>query len=431
MIPFLLGCGPIATLLAAVVVRAIAAVQPDTSWAGSRRWTLILISFALLAISLVGMIFLMILAGPTGLAGMIMVIILGASMIEAEIRIAGVRNRARQVELLWVLAMAIKSGRPLEDEIEAYAQGTSGRRHAALMGMSRRLREGVPLTELVVPQGLLPRSAAIQINAGIASSSLHDSLEDTARRYTQQMTEDQTAGHPAAAMLYPTALLPIVLLMVSFLMYYIIPKFKKIFDDFGSQLPRVTIFLIHLSDLFLSYWYILILPLIYIPVAMFVYLGLAEYYGWRDLTQSTLGRWFVRFHSPDILRALAQTVSQQTPIDKALMSISKYSGPLNLRERVAWAAEQVRSGTPSWQSLHKAGLISTHETILLETAERTGNLVWVLETLASNMERRWSFRFRVFLEFLQPALLIVISLIVGFVVLAFFMPVVKLISELS
>lgn len=428
---FILSCGPFVTLFAAAGLRIIAAAQPETSHSGALRKVLNWISYFLTAISIVGMIFLVFATGHIGIPGLILIAILAAGILEAEVRVAGARNRAQQVEFLWVLAMAVKSGRPLADEIEAYSQGTWGQRHKNLVDMADRIREGVPLTEIVVPRGLLPRTSLMPIHVGITSQSLEEALKSTALRFTQQLAEDQASPHPGSAFIYPAALFPVVLGILAFVMINYIPKYKRIFEEFGIQLPGITVFLISWWELSIHYWYLLALPLFYVPLAIFGLVTLAEYHGWQVMSQSILGRWFVRCYSPDVLRSLSRAIAQQVPLDQALMSMATFAGPLSLREKLAWAADETQDGSPEWLSLQKSGFLNDHEKVLLETAQRTGNLQWVLETLATNMERRWSFRLNAILELLHPLLLIAIAIVVGFICLALFMPLVKLLNDLS
>ena len=133
----LLSCGPFLTLFVAAGLRIVSVAQPETSSSGARRNVLNWISYFLTAISIVGMLFLAFNTGHIGIPGFILIAILALGLLEAEVRVAGARNRARQVEFLWVLAMAVKSGRPLADEIEAYSQGTWGLRHRKSCGNGR------------------------------------------------------------------------------------------------------------------------------------------------------------------------------------------------------------------------------------------------------------------------------------------------------
>ena len=429
---FLLSIGPFALLFCAVGVRLIAFVQPETFWSGNWRSSLTLFSFLLGAVALVGMLFLVITQGVIGVFGFLLALAFAISILEAEIRFAGVKNRSRQAEFLWVLAIAVKAGRPLADEVEAYARGTWGKRHRLLLDMADRLRDGETMTELVVPQGLLPESAMMQIHAGLTSQSLENSLMSAAQRVTKDLSEDQEAEFPGAGLAYPPSLLILVSLVVSFVMYYIIPKFKKIFDDFGTELPAISIAVIRISDAFVNYWFTLALPImVYFPVGVCIFVGMAEYYGWQILLQSLLGRLFVRWHTSDVLRALSQSLAHGIPIDRALAPLVKFSGPFLLRKRLAKALDEIEDGAPCWQMLEKVGILKSQEAVVLESAERTGNLPWALKTLATHIERQRIFRVRTFLEVLQPAMLLPIGIVIAFIAIAFFMPLIKLLNDLS
>ena len=68
------------------------------------------------------------------------------------------------------------------------------------------------------------------------------------------------------AMIYPIAVISVATAIVGFIMYWIIPKFKEIFNDFGVELPGITIFLIEASDWVVNYWYMI--PVI--PITLFL-----------------------------------------------------------------------------------------------------------------------------------------------------------------
>ena len=424
MIPFVL-------LIAGVTLGVFVTAQPETAWNGPARQRLYWSSQLLNAAAMGGMILLTLTSGGIGLLGLFTTVAVVFLMVDAQIRIAGVRSRSQQIEFLWMLAIAVKSGRPLAEEIESYAEGTGGRRQQRLSEMAQRLRDGVPLTELAVPQGLLPRTAGMMITAGISSASLPETLRSTAVRVTRELSEEDESFHATGALIYPATIVPVTLLIVGFLMYYIMPKFKKIFNDFGTELPQATVLLIRTSDAIINFWYVFGLPLFYLPAGMFVFVLMAQYYGWRVMLQSVLGRWFIRWYAPDLMRSLAQTIEQGGRLDQALDAIARHPSPLRLRKRLAWSIDRLRSGDPAWQTLQTAGLLRHDETIVLETAEKTGNLPWALETLATNLECRSAFRIQAILEILRPVLLITVALVVGSITIALFLPLIKLMNDFS
>ena len=322
------------------------------------------------------------------------------------------------------------SNRNLADDVEAYARGSWGRRHERLVELAKRLRGGLPSSELAVPQGLLSRTATLEIQAGLQSGQLAEALRSAAIKTTRNLTSGSHSLDSHAALTYPAAILTMMVLILGFLMYYIVPKFKKIFDDFDTELPGMTVVLINWSNAFVNYWY-LASPLIYLTGAAVVVAAMAHYHGWQILWQQWAGRWMVRPHTSDVLRSLAGTVAMGAPLDRGFDPFVSSSGPILLQRRVAAVRLALSQGEPCWERLAREGFLKPKEVALIESAQRAGNLPWALHTLADSLDRRLLFRFSAALELLRPVTILCLGAIVGFVAIAMFLPLVKLLNDLS
>lgn len=421
---------PYMLLAVAILLRIVVSQQGDSVAAEKRRLLLVRTSTVLILIALIGMLALAFYEPALGMIGIVLGLSVCASVIYSEIRFAGVQNRARETEFLWVLATAVKSGRPLAAEVEAYASGTVGRRRKRLSAMADQLYDGQTLTELAVPQGLLPDAATMQIHSGILANSLPESLSATAIRATRELTEEHKSTVGGISLAYPLMVTSIGFLLIGFIMYYIIPKYMMIFDDFNTELPNATESLVHVSHIVERHWAMIGLPLfVYIPATLLIVVGFAEYYSWPILLKSVLGRWFIRWHTPDVLRSLSMGLAQHLPLDQVLEPIVRFAGSTRLRRQLGLALDHIRDGESCWQTLQSRGVLSSAETYVLESAERAGNLPWVLQMLADNLDRRTFFRIRTWLEFIQPIALVCVGLIVGCIIIALFMPLLKLLND--
>jgi type IV pilus assembly protein PilC len=235
-------------------------------------------------------------------------------------------------------------------------------------------------------------------------------------------------GHGAVT--YPAAIMTAMMLIIGFLMYWIIPKFKKIFDDFGTELPGMTVTLIGGSDAFINYWY-LAAPVVYLAVAAVFVVSMAHIVGWRELWIRWGGRWLTRPHASDVLRSLASAVELGVPIDRAFDPFVTSSGPILLQRRAAAIRQALIQGESCWELLTREGFLNWNEVALIESAQRAGNLPWALRELADSLDRRWLFRLKAGFELVQPAAILFLGAIVGFVAIALFMPLVKLLNDLS
>ena len=421
---------PLVLFAASLGLRIGADAQPETSWSGPRRRTLFVLSYLFLGIGLFVLLATAMLGRPLAMIAFVMFVLAATQLAEAELQLSGSRKRAQEAELLWMLATSVLSHRNLADDVEAYARGSWGKRHQLLVELASRLRDGMPRSELAVPQGLLSRTATLEIQAGLQSGKLAEALRSAAIKHTRQLTEGSHSLDAHAALTYPAAVLTVMVLILGFVMYYIIPKFKRIFDDFGTELPAMTVTLIHGSNIVVNYWY-LASPIIFLTGGVVAVVATAHYHGWRELWQRWAGRWMVRPHTSDVLRSLAGTVAMNAPLDRGLDPFVTSSGPILLQRRAAAVRLALAQGEPCWELLAREGFLKPKEVALIEAAQRAGNLPWALDTLADSLDRRWLFRLATIMELLRPVAILCLGAIVGFVAIALFMPLVKLLNDLS
>jgi type II secretory pathway component PulF len=213
-------------------------------------------------------------------------------------------------------------------------------------------------------------------------------------------------------------------------MYWIVPKFKKIFEDFGTDLPAMTQIVISSSDAFASHWYIT-LPSLLAVWGLMTTAALLPFAGGMSGFREWLSRLWPRVCLPDVLRGLALTTEARLPLEEALVPFIRWQLQVPLHSRLVRVQEAVREGHDCWGELVDEKLLTPEEAGLLQSAQRAGNLPWALNALSARVERRWQFTFLFCLEFVRPALLIAVGFVVAAFDTAMFLPLVKLINDLS
>lgn len=338
-------------------------------------------------------------------------------------------QHSAELELIWLLALAGSSRRSLVDEVEMYSAGATGLRRRRLLNLADDLQRGVPLKECM-PYELFSRSTALQLRVALDGNTFTESLARLAVAEGQSLGERRLdLGYSVLA--YPCALLLALTGICGFVMYYIIPKFKKIFDDFGTELPEETKITISCSDCVVNYWYLGVVPIVAGFVFLRQYLGGARHKSEASAAVALIGRFFVRVHAPEVLRTLAMIISSGQSITDGVKVLAKQPGPRLVQRTIDLLITQVRQGEPIWDVLRNLGIIRVNEQKVIEAASRAGNLPWVLETLADNLDRRWSYRFNVFGALLHPILILAVSIPIGYFAFALFGPLIKLLNDLS
>ncbi|QDU53521.1 Type II secretion system protein F [Gimesia panareensis] len=343
--------------------------------------------------------------------------------------VLALNKRSRETELLWLITFCVEKNIPLATEIDRYSKTMSGRYRDRLLDFSSRLHSGDSLSEaLASGPKLVPRSAIVSVSIGEETQNLGIALRDAAVRATKKLHNTSDKSNFANLILYLTIISSLQLMITGFIMYFIVPKFKKIFHDFGIDLPPITRSLIDASDLLASYFY-LFFPIFSLPMMILGILYFGNYFGWSNLRIPFITGWFPRLNTPHYLRQIAQAVVVERPPLIALDSVGDYHLWADVREQAQSAAIQVRQGQNFWESLKEADVISSTEAGLCSTAEKLGNLPYVLRTLADTIEQRSIRRMRYFTEICKPILICILAVLVGYTVLALFMPLIQLLLK--
>jgi len=333
----------------------------------------------------------------------------------------------RQGALLLALSIAVEKQLPLVPVLEAFAEDSHGRWRVHALQLADMLREGDPLADaLETLQGVVPAPAVLAARVGSESGTLGPALRLAAETFTNE--KPYQYGAVSSLLIYLSGLTGAMISITGFVMYYIIPKFKKIFADFGTELPDSTTTLINVSDAAVSL-FPLHTPLVFIAVALAIFFFV---YGSRSLARwPYVPRFWPWLRGPEILRAIVVAVEAGRPVTTALATLESAYPDQSVRRRLVRVKHAAEAGDDVWHSLMTNGIIRHTDAVVLEAAQRAGNLPWVLRHLANNIENRANYRLLLFLESARPILLIAFGVLVGSIVIALFMPLIKLLNDLS
>ena len=190
----------------------------------------------------------------------------------------------------------------------------------SLIGVIEDIESGSTLSEAMAKQPKAFDNLYVNmVKAGEAGGALELILQRLAEfKERSQSLKRKVQG----AMFYPIAVITVATGIVGFIMYWIIPKFKKIFADFGIELPSITIWLIYISDLVVDYWYLI--PVI--PIAFWLLLKIirknkmGEYICDKILLKiPVLGKIVEKSTVARTARTLGTLISSGVPILEALI----------------------------------------------------------------------------------------------------------------
>jgi type II secretory pathway component PulF len=337
------------------------------------------------------------------------------------------RLATRQDSLLSVMAIAAERGMPLAPAVIAFADQYRGRSHQRIMDVAAHLNWGDELPQALefVPR-VLSRNAVLLTWVGAASGKLSKSLRlATNARATQLPVWTAIAGR----LTYILALMVAMQTIGSFLLYFIVPKLEAIFRDFNISLPEITVVTIEAAHFIIKYFY-LFLPFILLEIFLLFYVPFSFLVDGTFILPF-LDRLMPRRHTALILRSLSLVVESDKPILVGLSTLSSHYPTRWVRKRLAGVESRVRQGADWIEALLDYGLIRPAEAEVIRSSSTVGNLPWALAELAETSERRMATKIQAMIQLLFPLVVLTLGFVVFVFAMAYFAPLVKLITELS
>lgn len=311
-------------------------------------------------------------------------------------------------------------------------QGKPGPLKNALGDVVEDIESGSTLSEALAKHPkAFDRLYCNMVKAGEAGGALEAILQRLADfKEKAQTLKRRVKG----AMVYPVVVVLVAVTIVGFIMYYIIPKFEAIFADFGVDLPWMTTKLIQGSHLVVNYYYLL--PLV--PTITFILLKLirrnragAYVLDRMKLRIPVMGAIVEKSTVARTMRTLGTLIQSGVPILEALNIVHDTAGNAVFERAFRRIYESIREGETIAQPLREARIVDDIVVNMIDVGEETGDLDTMLNKIADNYEEEVEVLVESLVNLLEPIMIVVLGGVIGFIVIALFLPLIQLITKLS
>lgn len=343
-------------------------------------------------------------------------------------------------------------------------QQKPGRLKNSLMDVCDEIEGGATLSEAMSKSPkAFDRLYVNMIKAGEAGGA----LEVILRRLAEfQERSESLKRKVKGAMVYPVVVVTVAVGILVFIMIKIVPAFQKIFEDFKTTLPTPTLLLIKMSYATVHFWFLI--PSIPISIWLFIKLLRKFNYGrvgWDlfTLKAPVFGQLVEKNILARTTRTLGTLVSSGVPILEALNITRDTAGNAMFERLYGKVSESIREGesiakplkehsTPPFNAITalfwfcfvggpigillyltkvKQRVVDDLVVNMVDVGEETGELDTMLYKVADTYDEEVAVLTESLVSLLEPLMIVFLGLMVGFIVISLFMPLVKLITDLS
>jgi type IV pilus assembly protein PilC len=327
------------------------------------------------------------------------------------------------------LATMLKAGVPLLQSFEIVARGHSNARFSRLMmEIKNKIEAGSSMSQAFREHP--SHFDALYCNlvaAGEASGTL-DAILDRLATYKEKILAIKSKIK--SALFYPISVVVVAIVVVWIIMVFVIPSFKKVFANFGADLPAPTLIVIGISEWVVAWWWLVFMIILgtIIGTGIMLKRSAAFRYGFDRLMlkfpviggileKATIARW---------TRTLQTMFAAGVPLVESLDAVGGASGNAVYAQATKRIQTEVSTGTSLTNSMANTGLFPTMVLQMIQIGEESGSLDNMLGKVADYFEREVDDAVTALSSLLEPIIIVFLGVVIGGLVVAMYLPIFKL-----
>jgi general secretion pathway protein F len=313
------------------------------------------------------------------------------------------------------------AGLPLDRSLNILAEITENKKMKDIISsILRSIREGSTFSDALEKHPHIFSGLYVSmIRAGEAGGVLGVVLE---KLIDFLESSKELKDHVFSALIYPAILVVTGILSIIVLVTYVLPKFSVIFHDLGTQLPLPTQIIIVFSNVILATWWIIILIVIVGGFAFRNYIKTEKgRYNWDALKIKMMGDVILKLETARFCRTLGALLRSGVPLLQAIKNAKDIVGNYVISSALDKISSGIKKGQGIAKPLSDAGIFPHLALSMIKVGEETGQLDTMLLKIADTYEKSLKVSIKRFVSFLEPALILGMGLLTGFIVISMLM----------
>lgn len=318
----------------------------------------------------------------------------------------------------------IRAGLPILNSLELLIKRQKDEQLKTILENVRdRVKGGELLSDAFTAQGIIPKIYTTTLMAGEKSGNIDEVLTRYINFQRMAMTFRKKLF---VSLIYPTLLVSVVLIMVTFLFTYVVPKFADLFNSLDAKLPEITVFMLNVGLNAQKY-----APFVLVGSVV----GGIVLWKWKDTDRGAdridrvilgiplLGEIRIKHQVASFSRMLSTLLSGGLPLVPAMETAGTAMSSRRILKGVMRASSRVREGQGLAPSLEDQKIFPELAVEMIEVGESTGALPQMLNSVAEFYEEDVQTALGAAMALIEPIILIIMAIFVGGVLISLYLPI--------
>jgi len=298
--------------------------------------------------------------------------------------------------------------------------------------IKRDVAGGMSLTESVQKHPRIFSPLYVNMIRSAEAGGILDTVLDRLSGFLEK--EQETRNKIKSAMTYPVVVFSFAMLMLVGLLFFVLPKFKGIFETMGLQLPLSTKILLNSSTYLKQYWYIGIALTAGSVVVMKIFSRTDKGKYAIDSAKLRLpifGDLILKTAVSRFARTFGTLISSGVPVLRALEIVSDTAGNRVISETVVRASQSIKEGEKISTPLFGSKIFPVMVTQMIAVGEETGRLDQMLDKVSNFYDDEVDNTLKSLTSLIEPLMIVGLGLIVGFIAVSVISPIYSLVGSLG
>ncbi len=325
---------------------------------------------------------------------------------------------------LRTLSTLLKAGIPIVEAVESFAESEESKNLAVFFKkIASRLKEGAPLSQALKEAGIKDQVVIALIKSGEKSGLLAENLLTAAEIVERR---EELKGKVLQAFIYPAVLFTVAFAVVVFMMAVVIPKIVVIYQTARLSLPLSTRVVIGISHLITDNYPLLLTAVTCLTVLLTLWAKRKrETFDRIKLKIPLLGKLLLLVEVQRFLETLGRLLNSGLPLIEAIETAAETVRNSYLRKGIEKIKERVKRGGPLYREFVKLQAPKVVSQ-LIKAGEKSGSLGRMCQKASDYLKNEIEFKLKSLTSLLEPAIMLMLGLIIGFIVYALLLPIVSI-----